>query len=160
MFWATQCLGKERRWAEVIQKTGFGSRESFRKLFLPAGQWPLLLLVCFGLYICQFAFLYFYIFFYCTCQFNFFVFVNLGRKKVKKAEKEAVIVPGQWPLSQHVTFTVCTTRIRCHFQLILRRIYYFSSIILVLILVILMPDDNVNNERYTFCTMGRRCNVQ
>ena len=84
-------------------------------------------------------------FFYCTCQFNFFVFVNLGRKKVKKAEKEAVIVPGQWPLSQHVTYTVCTTRIRCHFQLILRRIYYFPSIILVLILVMLMPDDNDNS---------------
>ena len=96
-----------------------------------------------------------------TVFVNFkFCIVNLGRKKVKKAEKEAVIVPGQWPLSQHVTYTVCTTRIRFHFQLILRRIYYLSSIIIVLILVMLMPDDNDNNERYTFCTIGRRRNVQ
>ena len=95
----------------------------------------------------------FYIFFfYCICQLQFLylsisisVFVNLGRKKVKKAVKEAVIVPGQWPLSQHVTYTVCTTRIRFHFQLILRRIYYLSSIIIVLILVMLMPDDNDNS---------------
>ena len=88
-----------------------------------------------------------------TVFVNFkFCIVNLGRKKVKKVEKEAV-------LFRSMSSTQFVLRgFRCHFQLILRRIYTLSSIKIVLMLEMLIPDDNDNcvHERYMICTMGRR----